>query len=180
MIRNMDELLLIEKIQKEKDKESFGKVYDLYAKKVYNKCFQMVQNQKNAEDLTHDIFIKVYLNINSFRKESSFATWIYSISYNTCINFLKKEKNHIDLTEEIEEEHTEPEENELFQISSAKIEGILKEIDHSSRMILMLKYQDLMSIKDIAETMNLKESAVKMRIKRAKSKVLIIYNQIKP
>ena len=63
-----------------------------YEKKVYNTVFRFFNNEQDAMDITQEIFIKVFISLKSFRENSSFSTWLYRISVNTCIDFFRKKK----------------------------------------------------------------------------------------
>jgi RNA polymerase sigma-70 factor (ECF subfamily) len=62
---------------------------DLFSKKVYNTCVGMLQNIEDAEDVTQEIFISIHINIKEFKAESSLSTWIYRISVNKCLEFIR-------------------------------------------------------------------------------------------
>ena len=183
MSNNVEEELsdgaLVEKILSTKDERLFAILYDRYASFVYNQCFAFISSEEEAQDLTHDIFIKIYLNLKTFKKQSKLSTWIYSITYHHCLNYVKKNQKkpeeNKDLYEDINNlEQTEEEisDSELFEINYAKLQEILNKIDLEDKAILLMKYKDDMSIKDISELLEIKESAVKMRIQRAKKRVL--------
>ena len=71
-------------------------LYERYADKVYRRCISFVKEASIAEDLTHDIFIKVYLNLGRFKQKSKFSTWLYSITYNFCVDYVrKKQKDNV-------------------------------------------------------------------------------------
>lgn len=170
---------LVEKILSTKDERFFAILYDRYASFVYNQSYAFINSEEEAQDLTHDIFIKIYLNLKTFKKQSKLSTWIYSITYHHCLNYVKKnQKNpeeNKDLYEDINNlEQTEEEisDSELFEINYAKLQEILNKIDLEDKAILLMKYKDDMSIKDISELLEIKESAVKMRLQRAKKRVL--------
>jgi RNA polymerase sigma factor (sigma-70 family) len=75
---------------KKNDEKAFQLLVDLFSKKVYNTCIGMLQNMEDAEDVTQEIFITVHLNIGLFKEESSLSTWIYRISVNKCLEFIRK------------------------------------------------------------------------------------------
>lgn len=80
---------LIHKLTKN-DEIAFGYLVDSYSKKVYNTCVGMLQNMEDAEDVTQEIFVTIHLNIKDFKAESSLSTWIYRISVNKCLEFIRK------------------------------------------------------------------------------------------
>jgi RNA polymerase sigma factor (sigma-70 family) len=75
---------------KKNDENAFLILVDLFSKKVYNTCIGMLQNMEDAEDVTQEIFITIHLNIKEFKEESSLSTWIYRISVNKCLEFIRK------------------------------------------------------------------------------------------
>lgn len=75
---------------KKNDHNAFQYLVETFSKKVYNTCIGMLQNIEDAEDVTQEIFVTIHLNINDFSGKSSLSTWIYRISVNKCLEFLRK------------------------------------------------------------------------------------------
>lgn len=163
----------------------FGILYDRYGQKVYQKCLGFAESRDAAEDLTQDVFVKLYLNLKSFRGESKFSTWLYSFTYNHCVNYsksiLKRHRDNVELQEEalyvstVDEEVTD---EEIFSLTVEKLQEALSLIDPEDKIVLLMKYQDDKSIKEIAQLLELGESAVKMRLHRAKKKIVELYNSL--
>lgn len=175
---------LVEKIVAKNDTLLFGKLYDRYAKRVYNKCYGFAKSQDEAEDLTQDVFLQLFLKLASFKGKSKFSTWLYSFTYNFCVNYVNRNKQRrlsdqsvpldqkeYKLTEEV------PDEN-IYEMKAKMLERALGEIGVEDKSILLLKYQDGASIKELTEVLEIGESAVKMRLKRAKAKLLEIHNTL--
>lgn len=184
-LEELDDLELIKLTLSTKDSRFFSVLYDRYAPYVYNKCFSFVDTKEEAQDLTHDIFIKVYLSLKTFKNESKFSTWLYSITYNFCVNFISKKKIKynldIDQLEHIQDEGEEngtEEDFDILQINYAKLQEILRMLDVQDRIILLMKYQDDLSIKEISELLKIGVSAVKMRLQRSKQKVMKKYKSL--
>jgi RNA polymerase sigma-70 factor (ECF subfamily) len=74
------------------DIEAFEQIFRVYRNPVFRLAYKFTGNRDDAEDLTQEIFLKVFENIGSFRYESSFATWLYRIAVNTCMNFQRDKK----------------------------------------------------------------------------------------
>lgn len=172
---------LVREIVAKKDSYYFSILYDRYARFVYSKCYTFVNSEEEAQDLTHDIFIKIFINLKSFKGESKLSTWIYSITYHFCIRHINKKKSEKiifsdEIIEGVYEEDTNDEqfESELFEIQYTQLQAILLQLSVEDRMILLMKYQDDLSVKEIMKMLKLNESAVKMRLLRAKKKVLEI------
>jgi len=177
---------LVRKIVDKNDTHLFAILYDRYAGLVYNKCYGFSKSKEEAQDLTHDVFVQLFVKLRMFKGKSKFSTWLYSFTYNFCVNYVqrnsdkKKEKVTV-VTDVIKDEDIDEDEIDdttLFELKSDKLAKALKMIDVEDKMILLMKYQDDMSIKEIQESLNLGASAVKMRIKRAKERVVKMYNQI--
>ena len=151
----------------------FEHLYERYVDKVYRKCLSFVKDKARAEDFTHDIFIKLITRVGSFKETSKFSTWLFSITYNYCMDQIRVEKKmaESDLDDDMDVAEDEPEDLEEMAMEAQQLRKSLDTISPDDRSILLMKYQDDFSIKDIAETFNLTESAVKMRLKRTKEKL---------
>lgn len=86
------DLELIEQIVSKNDSMLFGVLYDRYSKLVYNKCLGFAKSNKEAEDLTQDIFLMLFVKLGSFKGTSKFSTWLYSFTYNFCVNYVNRNK----------------------------------------------------------------------------------------
>ncbi|MFD2568642.1 RNA polymerase sigma factor [Pseudotenacibaculum haliotis] len=172
---------LVAKIVRTNDTHLFAVLYDRYASVVYNKCYGFANSKEEAEDLTHDVFIRLFVKLRTFKGASKFSTWLYSFTYNFCVNYVqrnsnkKKEKVTV-VTDQIKEDASveEIDDATLFALRSDQLAKAMQMIDPNDKMILLMKYQDDMSIKEISQLLELGESAVKMRLKRAKEKVVQI------
>ncbi|MCB9302952.1 MAG: RNA polymerase sigma factor [Lewinellaceae bacterium] len=153
----------------------FGLLYDRYSAKIFSKCISLLKDEVMAQDATQEIFTKIFLNLSRFGEKSKFSTWVYSITYNYCIDFLRRKKKQKDIfSDEMEKAPDVPDEEisdkVLLEMNLVQLKVVLDNIPPGDQAILLMKYQDDMSIRDIAETLDKTESAVKMKIKRAKAK----------
>jgi RNA polymerase sigma factor (sigma-70 family) len=67
-------------------------LYQLYSKAMFNVCFRMMNNREDAEDMLQEAFVQAFQKLGTFRNESSFGTWLKTITIRTCINALNKRK----------------------------------------------------------------------------------------
>lgn len=180
---------LVEKILETNNALLFEVLYDRYSKLIYNKCYGFVRNEDEAKDLTQDIFLKLFVKLSTFKKRSKFSSWLYAFTYNRCVNYItrntskKLEKQYSDLdvgdVENLPDlSDTFDDEVDFLEMKVEKLNKVLECISPSDRMILLLKYKDMLSIKEIETVLDLKESAVKMRLKRAKDRLLDKYKTI--
>ncbi|MBL7968785.1 MAG: RNA polymerase sigma factor [Prolixibacteraceae bacterium] len=160
--------------------ELFEILYSRYFKKVKDKCFSFLKDAKQSEEFANDILTKAYEKIPGFKGNSSFSSWLYSITYNYCIDYLRiKKKLHYpnwndshEIPEIIDESEAD------FEVASYEnLLTILELIHPEEKVLLLMKYQDNLSIKHIAKTLRISEDAVKMRLKRARTRVIYMYKQ---
>ncbi|WP_109300383.1 RNA polymerase sigma factor [Aquimarina sp. AU474] len=180
--RNLTDEELVAQIVKTKNSLLFEILYDRYSGLVYNKCYGFVKTVDETKDLTQDIFLKLYVKLPSFKGTSKFSTWLYAFTYNLCVNHINRntakkiEKESVPLHED---NHLmiETDDYSLFQLKVDKLQKALEMVSSEDKMILLLKYQDDLSIKDLSIVLEIGESAVKMRLKRAKARIIEIYNE---
>lgn len=175
---------LVRKIVKSNNVILFEIIYDRYAKAVYNKCYGFSKSTVEAEDLTQDVFLLLFLKLGSFRGKSKFSSWLYSFTYNFCVNYVNRNKgrkisdNSDSITNNPESLSDILDDQMLFEMRSEKLKKALKYIEPEAKTLLLLKYQDDVSIKELTQLMKISESAVKMRLKRARARIVEIYNKI--
>ena len=159
--------------------DAFGVLYDRYIKIIFNKVLITFGHFEDSEDITHDIFVKIFLRLKTYRGDSAFSTWVYSITNHHIIDLIRstKTKNSFESEIDMASFPDEPEDEEILNIETPKILPVLEQLDAEDRMILMLKYKDEMSLKGIMEILGIKESAAKMRVSRAKKKAYKIYKE---
>ena len=174
---------LIALIVSNNDSLLFGELYDRYSQLVYNKCLGFSRSDKEAEDLTQDIFLMLFVKLSSFKGTSKFSTWLYSFTYNFCVNYVNRNKERkindnsvkFDSYKEVPMEVTD---HMLLQMQVDKLKKALELIAPEDKSLLLLKYQDGASIKELENILELKSSAIKMRLKRAKAKVTEMYKTL--
>ncbi len=167
-----------------KDARHFTVLYRRYAGKVYGKCLALLKEEHQARDATQDIFLKIFLNLAQFAEQAKFSTWVYSITYNYCIDLIRKKKKLTDIfsdsMERLPDTEEEVHDEELLTMEANRLRTVLDNIPIGDKAILLMKYQDDLQIKEIAAVLGKTESAVKMKIKRAKHKAQLVYKDLFP
>jgi RNA polymerase sigma-70 factor (ECF subfamily) len=155
-----------------RDMQLISKLYDKYSLKIYCRCISILKDEQSAQDAVHDIFIKILLNIYKFSGKSRFSTWLYSITYNYCIDQIRKRKKLNISDDDVQniELLDEPNNALLLEIKVTRLEKILELIPKEDKTILLMKYQDGMTIREISSVFDKTESSIKMKLKRAKLK----------
>lgn len=182
--RELSDEELVERVKASLDTEAYGLLYDRFSARVYRKCLSMTRDRALAHDLTHDIFLKAFLSLNKFDGRSKFGTWLYRISFNYCLDHLRRRQRGpaaVELDAGVYALADEDlYEEELMAIRADRLETVLDAIDPTDRAVLLFKYQDDMSVKEMMEVLEMSESAVKMRLLRARERALGRYKQLFP
>ncbi len=167
------------------EKQHFEILHNRYREKVFAKCLTMTSRTSVAEDQTQDILIKALDAIQTYRGEATYSTWLYSITYNHCINYLRDNKRlRFDDWEGILDFPDEPNEEEVFQIMDLQKERLtllLELLKPEDKAILVLKYWEGMDLERIRYILSIKTiSALKMRLLRARKRLRGIYSRFHP
>lgn len=171
---------IINKIKDEGSSRYFEVLYNRYYPKVLDKCYSLVKNKAIAEELAKDIFSKVFEKLGSFKQMSSFSSWLYSITYNHCIDYLREKKKlhypNWDRENKIPEIIDETDESKEY-INYENLMVIMEMVHPEEKALLLMKYQDDLSMKQIGAALRISEDAAKMRLKRARARVLYLYTE---
>lgn len=151
------------------DSEALTILIDKYKDIAYNLALSIVKNKEDAKDITQDSFLKILENINRFRNESKFSTWLYRIVYNQSIGFVKRENNTNTVDYSLLVETSEKNDNQ-----EDKIQDLYKAInllDDTDRNIILLFYLAEKSIKEIAQITGFGIANIKVILHRARKKL---------
>jgi len=176
-----DEIIL--KIRNENTSKYFEVLYNRYHSKVLDKCYSFVKSRLVAEELAEDIFSKVFEKLPTFKQLSSFSSWLYSVTYNHCIDYLREKKklHYPNWSRENELPEIIDDTNEVIEeINYDHFLEILELIHPEEKALLLMKYKDDVPMKQVAVSLRISEDAAKMRLKRARTRVLYLYNQKYP
>jgi RNA polymerase sigma-70 factor, ECF subfamily len=158
------------------NKVSFVLLLDRYKKGIYNMMYRMTQNQADAEDLTQDVFLKVYTNLDEFRGESSFKTWIYRIALNLYLNIKKSSRYNKEVLSEdmsffydskVIRIDSHMEQTELSELVKIAIENL----PDQQKTTLILRLEKELKNKEIAQILECSEGTVKANIFHALNNV---------
>ncbi len=169
----MDDLKVIHTYLETHASQCFTLLYDRYIDLISRRCLTLLGNEDEAKDAAQEIFVKILTSLSRFQQRSSFSTWIYSITYNFCMDKLRKRKRdpvaEYEIPEIGEEKPTVSDE-EIYSMEVNALKWVLQRINENDKAILVMKYYDDMSIKEIGSILNKSDSAIKMQLKRAKEK----------
>jgi len=168
------------------DVEAMAPLMEMHQDYVFTIVMQMVKNQAVAEELTQDVFVKVFKKIDSYQEKAKFTTWLYTITYRTCLNYLDKKKiifnmseitskeDEGDFTDYIFKEGFETtisqfEENERQQI----IWNAIDAIPEQQGVVIALHYLQQFSVKEIAGMMQVPENTIKTHLFRGRNAIRV-------
>lgn len=182
--KRLSDTELIQQYLETQESAYFNLLYDRYATKVYSRCISLLKDTALAQDAAQEIFVKIFLNLSSFSERSKFSTWVYSITYNYCIDLIRRKKKvqniFSDEMEQVPDVADEVPDEELLAMEVGRLKDVLDAIPVGDKAVLLMKYQDDMQIKEIAQVLDKTESAIKMKIKRAKHKAQQVYAHLFP
>lgn len=178
----MTEKELVEKIAA-KDEHTFKLFVEQYHQLVINVCNNILNNQDDALDVSQDVFIKIYESIDSFKGESKITTWLYRISVNKSLNYLRSKKNQkwfsgLDLvfgddkkSLDPEDKEQQPDENIEMEENKKALYYALRKLPEKQNFAISLNNFEDLSYKEISEIMNIPVNEVGVLINRGKKKL---------
>ncbi len=166
------------------DKEAFEELIRRHQHRVFAVAGGILRRREDVEDIAQQVFVKAYFSLKRFDQRAAFSTWLYKITVNECWDLLRKKKvrplvYESDLGEEQasqvmasgEKENPGPDISEKL-VARERVERLLKGLDERDRMMLVLKEVEGFSIEEIAEVLNLNGNTVKVRLFRARRRVV--------
>ena len=162
---------------------AFNILVDRYKDLVYSLALKMVKNREEAEEVAQDTFIKVFKSLSKFKGDSKFSTWIYKVTYNTCLDRLKKQKREQQVVS-IDEFNT----NQIKSIDNAldkmeneerekAIQDCIQFLPADDAFLLTLFYYEEQSLEEIAKVIGLTANNVKVKLFRSRKKLTTILRE---
>lgn len=159
------------------DTQAFAPLVDRYKNLVYTLALRLIKNTEEAEEAAQDTFIKVFRSLDKFKGESKFSTWVYKITYNTCLDRLKKQKaapyavpiddygtRQLAATENILDALDEQQRHRALQ-------DCLKLLPGDEAFLLTLYYFEEQSLEEIAQVLGIKANNVKVKLFRCRKRL---------
>lgn len=165
----MTEIELIRKLDVDKT-GAFKELVEKYQRFVLTTARGFVKNDEDARDLSQEVFIKIYQSLNQFRQESGLSTWIYRITVNLSINYLRDNKKYNDTgIIEMQPAGGEVPDKKMENQDRAKfLHQAIDSLPENQRKVFVLNKYDDLSYKEIAETLEISISSVESLLFRAR------------
>lgn len=169
----------------EGDRDAFRELVERNQRKVYSICYGMLKNEQDSLDVSQEVFVKVYRYLEKFNHQSSFYTWLYRITVNMCIDFIRKNSKvrNVEYDDGISHgpgdvdggEHILP---STLGLNPDKVYGrkelrekmleALETLSEKHRVILIMREVDGMSYEEMAEALNISKGTVMSRLYHAR------------
>ena len=149
--------------------EAYTPLIEKYKGKIYGLMYRMVDHPQDAQDLAQEVFIKAYRNLNSFKDHTRFSAWLFRIASNHCLDELRRRKRAPQMTSD-EERMIESRTPETIYLEKERITVLQEQImalDEDYRMVLLLRYVEGFSYKEIGDVLSIPVTTVQMRLHRA-------------
>lgn len=179
-----DEDLAILEAVRAGDPTAYRGLVEKYQQRVYGMVYGMLRNREDARDITQDAFVKAYNNLDKFRLESSFYTWLYRIAMNLAIDATRRRKRRVttefdeqiasrDGTGAVSDQHhrESPSRSLERQQLHTHIMAAIEELPEDQRQAILLRELEGLSYKDISDIMGIPEGTVMSRLFYARKKL---------
>ncbi len=168
MYRLLDEVSLL-RASLQGETEAWGEIVARYKDAVFGLCLGFLHNPADAEDITHDAFIRAYENLRRYKLEKKFSTWIFTVASNLCRNRLRHRRYHpvIAPPDEIAG-GLDPAKEYERDVRLGQVRKALDQLPYLYRTPLVLRFYNELPYHEIAEILSVPEGTVKTRIHRAK------------
>lgn len=179
-MKTQDELY-IKRIQKG-ETECFNHLVEHYSKPVFTLICRIVRDQEDAEELTQDVFLKIFRSLKDFQGNSLFSTWLYRVAYNTAVSHTRKKKQEfLYMEEQTIQNISDRDVDEAFEhtVTENHLQALHQAIDRLSpdeRGIITLFYMEEKTIDELAEVTGLSSSNVKVKLHRIRKKLYLMLN----
>ena len=145
--------------------EAFGQLYDAYMERIYRFVYFRVEDQQTAEDITSQVFLKAWNNLDRFSfSRTPYLAWLYTIAHNAVIDHYRTRKvtTALDDVQLSQQDHAEAVENEIDQTSEMKlVKEALQMLTDDQQKVLTLKFIEGMSNHEIASHLGKREGAIR-------------------
>jgi RNA polymerase sigma-70 factor, ECF subfamily len=166
------------------DQGAFEELVRRHQHRVVAVAGGILRQREDVEDIAQQVFVKAYFSLKRFDQRSAFSTWLYKITVNECWDLLRKRKvrplvYESDLSEEQARQYGAPEERSAPSldisdklVARERVEKLLECLDARDRMMLVLKEVEGFAVEEIAEILDLNANTVKVRLFRARRRIV--------
>jgi len=166
------------------DRAAFESIYRRFSPMVYSVALGVLNNTEDSQEVTQDVFVKIYHQLKNFRFDASLKTWIYRVTINTALNYRKKRahrENQVNMDEatmdHFQESNAKPEITDQEEHQQV-IQKLLSHLNPDQRTCIILRNMEGLTYEEIAQTLRININTVRTRLKRAREKLLSIKQEV--
>jgi len=162
--------------------EYYEEIIKRYKNGVYSLCMRMLRNSEDAKDLAQEAFIKAYQNLGKYNAEYKFSTWLFKVTSNLCVDYLRKIKTQtLPYDDKISMPHDTASAEDIFLHNNNRrqIEKAIQELPEDYRILILLYHKEGLSYEQMCDMLKLPMSKVKNRLHRARNKLKETLKDIK-
>lgn len=152
------------------EKSEIQDLYEKYGAALYRRAVSIVKNDQSASEILQDVFVAVIKNADSFRGEASPYTWLYRITTNLCLNYLKKNKREV-LDMDVGAGQALPAVGAQQVAPLQDIQKFVKRLDDLSQKIFVHRYFDEMNQEEIAALLGISRKTVYLRLEKIEERL---------
>jgi RNA polymerase sigma-70 factor, ECF subfamily len=168
------------------DEAAFNELVTAYRRRVLGIVARLIGSSEDVEDVAQDVFLRMFFSLNQLSNPAMFDAWLYRLTVNAAYDFLRrkrrrKEARMSDLSEaqmvlvDADASMLSRREEERRNAVTEEMNSLLSEISEDDRILLLLKEVEGLSIKELEEVYGARENALKVRLFRARQKVLKVF-----
>ena len=173
------------------DQKAYAELMQRYKDSIYFMALKMVNNKDDAMDLTVETFGKAFENLDKYKPDFAFSTWLFRIATNNCIDFIRKKRLNVvslnSLTDqdgeerqfEVRSENLNPEETSIRKQENEKLKNIVDQLPTRYRTLIILRYFEEQSYEEISQQLDLPLGTVKAQLFRARDLMANVMNRKK-
>jgi RNA polymerase sigma-70 factor (ECF subfamily) len=157
----------------------FKKAVQEFSGMAYSLAFRILDNRDDAKDAVQQAFLKLYRNKDKYLKNKNLKNWIYTITLNTARDFYRKKKRHLEM-EIFENTAVSGTDNREHKVEDGLFtQKLVNLLPFDLREVVVLYYLEQMSIKEVSSMLDITENLVKVRLYRARKKLIETYEKLK-
>jgi len=174
----------ISQVLEKGDTSAFAGLINKHKTMAYNIAYRITRNREDAEEIAQDAFVKVYNNLQQFRGEAKFTTWLYKVIYNLGLSKIRKKSHAMSSIDDesfietgsdnsfLETDKLGARDRKLF------INKALENLDESESLLITLYYMNDLPVEELSDITGLSESNVKVKLFRARKKMQLHLNSL--
>jgi len=172
------------------DEAAFNQIVLAYRKRILGAIYRLIGRSDDVEDVSQDVFVRLYYSLDQLRAVEVFEPWLYRLTTNAAYDYLRKRRRSMDIrmadmseeqviaADAAESGRRNSDEREQIEVREL-LDALLGEVSEDDRILLTLKEVQGLSVRELAEVYNVNENALKVRLFRARQRVLRAHEKLK-